>query len=70
MGQRSGSATGDSGGAEDISQAVFTELAKRARDLRSHPALAGWLYTCVGEWPPISAAPNIAVNVAKNRLCS
>ena len=38
---------GDNAGAEDISQAVFTELAKRARDLRSHPALAGWLYTCV-----------------------
>src|SRR5438477_1101355 len=33
--------------AEDISQAVFTELARRATKLSRHPALAGWLYTCV-----------------------
>ena len=33
--------------AEDITQAVFTELARRARELVRHPALAGWLYTCV-----------------------
>jgi RNA polymerase sigma factor (sigma-70 family) len=33
--------------AEDITQTVFTELARRASALTGHPALAGWLYTCV-----------------------
>ncbi len=33
--------------AQDITQAVFTELAIRSDKLRGHPALAGWLYTCV-----------------------
>src|SRR5882762_1882752 len=33
--------------AEDITQAVFTELALRAATLVGHPALSGWLYTCV-----------------------
>lgn len=33
--------------AEDITQEVFAELARRAAKLASHPALAGWLYTCV-----------------------
>jgi RNA polymerase sigma factor (sigma-70 family) len=33
--------------AEDISQAVFAELARKAQRLVRHPALAGWLYTCV-----------------------
>ncbi len=33
--------------AEDITQAVFAELAGRALKLVSHPALSGWLYTCV-----------------------
>jgi RNA polymerase sigma factor (sigma-70 family) len=33
--------------AEDITQEVFTELARRAKKLSSHPAVAGWIYTCV-----------------------
>src|SRR5437879_9785513 len=33
--------------AEDITQAVFTELARHAAGLVSHPALSGWLYTAV-----------------------
>jgi len=33
--------------AEDITQEVFTQFARRAKKLSSHPALAGWLYTCV-----------------------
>lgn len=33
--------------AEEITQAVFTELARRATKLVRHTALAGWLYTCV-----------------------
>ena len=36
---------GDRHVAEDISQAVFTELAHQAARLTSHPTLAGWLYT-------------------------
>jgi RNA polymerase sigma factor (sigma-70 family) len=38
---------GDASLAEDITQVVFTELARRAMELARHPALAGWLYTCV-----------------------
>lgn len=32
--------------AEDVSQSVFADLARKARRLASHPSLAGWLYTC------------------------
>jgi RNA polymerase sigma factor (sigma-70 family) len=31
--------------AEDVTQGVFTELARQAVPLARHPALAGWLYT-------------------------
>src|SRR5438132_3934264 len=40
-------AHGEASFAEDITQAVFVELAKKASSLVRHPALAGWLYTCV-----------------------
>jgi len=40
-------AHGDAAQAEDVSQAVFAELARQASRVRRHPALAGWLYTCV-----------------------
>src|SRR5437588_2726787 len=33
--------------AEEITQAAFTELAVRASELVRHPAVSGWLYTCV-----------------------
>ncbi|MDB6037337.1 MAG: polymerase sigma factor, sigma-70 family, partial [Verrucomicrobiales bacterium] len=38
---------GDVSRAEDITQAVFVELARQANRLVAHPALSGWLYTCV-----------------------
>ena len=40
-------AHGDASMAEDITQAVFAELARKASSLLRHPALAGWVYTCV-----------------------
>src|SRR2546427_94596 len=38
---------GDASLAEDITQAVFAELARKSVKLAGHSALAGWLYTCV-----------------------
>lgn len=37
--------SGDATLAQDVTQAVFTELAKQAKALRSHPSISGWLYT-------------------------
>src|ERR1700757_3208636 len=36
---------GDTHRAEDVTQQVFTEVARQAKRLVRHPALAGWLYT-------------------------
>src|SRR5438093_13579039 len=33
--------------AEDITQSVFAELARKASKLERHPAFAGWLFICV-----------------------
>jgi len=32
--------------AEEVTQTVFTELARQAGKLQGHPTLAGWLHTC------------------------
>src|ERR1051326_2404116 len=37
---------GDAHLAQDVSQKVFTELARRATALSRRPALTGWFYTC------------------------
>jgi RNA polymerase sigma factor (sigma-70 family) len=36
---------GDAHRAQDITQVVFTTLARKAHSLTRHPVLAGWLYT-------------------------
>src|ERR1043166_155827 len=36
---------GDVHRAQDVTQQVFSELARQARRLSNHPTLAGWLYT-------------------------
>jgi RNA polymerase sigma factor (sigma-70 family) len=38
---------GDRALAQDLAQAVFTELARKSGKLLGHPSLAGWLYTTV-----------------------
>ncbi|HTL17626.1 MAG TPA: sigma-70 family RNA polymerase sigma factor [Patescibacteria group bacterium] len=38
---------GDRAAAEDLAQAVFTELVRQSAQLLSHPCLAGWLYVTV-----------------------
>jgi RNA polymerase sigma factor (sigma-70 family) len=40
--------SGDTHQAEDITQMVFTDLARKAGRLLGHSSLAGWLYTSVG----------------------
>src|SRR5215467_11074586 len=38
---------GDTSLAEDVTQVVFVEAARKAHKLLRHPAFAGWLYTSV-----------------------
>lgn len=37
----------DSGAAEEVTQTVFADLARKSTRLRNHPSLAGWLYSSV-----------------------
>jgi RNA polymerase sigma factor (sigma-70 family) len=48
---------GDAHGAQDLTQQVFVELARRAKPLARHPALVGWLYTTTRQmaWHEIRA---------------
>ncbi len=39
-------ANGDAQLAQDVTQTVFSELARNARQLSQRPTLSGWLYTC------------------------
>src|SRR5438094_530417 len=36
---------GDAHLAEDVTQTIFSQLARKAASLAHHPSLAGWLYT-------------------------
>ncbi len=38
---------GEASAAQDVTQMVFMELARKAEALTDHPSLAGWLYTSV-----------------------
>jgi len=38
---------GDVSAAEDVTQLVFIQLARKAAALQQHPTVAGWLYTSV-----------------------
>jgi RNA polymerase sigma factor (sigma-70 family) len=38
---------GDAPHAEELTQLVFVELSRKAASLTHHPAMGGWLYTCV-----------------------
>src|SRR5262245_2085407 len=40
-------ACGNASEAQDLTQAVFVQLARSAGRLLRHPGLSGWLYTCV-----------------------
>jgi RNA polymerase sigma factor (sigma-70 family) len=46
--------SGDASMAEELTQLVFVELSRKAARLIRHPALAGWLYTCV-RWTAANA---------------
>jgi len=45
---------GDASLAQELTQLVFVELSRKASSLLDHPALAGWLYTCV-RWTAANA---------------
>lgn len=53
--------SGDTHRAHDVSQVVFTTLARKAGMLASHPVLAGWLYTATQH----AAAKAIRVEVRR-----
>src|SRR5260221_3936240 len=43
---------GDTHLAQDVTQLVFTDLARKSAQLANHPVLAGWLFTST----PVAAA--------------